>query len=68
MYNEMDWWRGAFGPKQQAYQQKQADPELEQLRQDARRYGRYLLLWTFGYPVLVLGGMLLVSIVVSSVP
>ncbi|HEX8036265.1 MAG TPA: hypothetical protein VF510_20575 [Ktedonobacterales bacterium] len=62
MYAEKDWLRGWRGPVWRAYRQQQTDPELEQLRQEARRRSRYVMLWMFGFPVLVAGVMTLLIV------
>ncbi|MGZ3582279.1 MAG: hypothetical protein ACXWP6_06050 [Ktedonobacterales bacterium] len=66
MYAEKDWLRGWRGPVWQAFRQQQADPELEQLRQEVRRRSRYVLLWMFGFPALV-GGVMTLLIVTGYV-
>jgi hypothetical protein len=65
MYGEHDWFRGWRGPVWRAYRQQQADPELELLRQEARRRGRYVTMWIFTFPAVVLG--LLALLIVTGV-
>ena len=62
MYGENDWFRGWRGPVWQAYRQPQTDPELEELRREARRRGRHVVLWLFGFPTLVVGAVALLII------
>lgn len=47
--------RGMGGPVWRVYRQPQADPELERLRQKARRQGSYVILWGLGFPMVVFG-------------
>lgn len=54
MYYYVGWWRWN-GPVPRAWRQRQSDPELERLRQEGRRHGRFVLLWMFGFPILVVG-------------
>jgi hypothetical protein len=59
MYTEKGWLRGWHGPVWQAYRQQQIDLELEQLRQEAWRRSRYVMLWIFGFPLFAAGVMAL---------
>ena len=43
------------GPVWRAYRQQQADPGLEQVRQEAWQRGNTARLWLFGFPVLRIG-------------
>lgn len=60
-------WDDFLGNKRRAllrqiYRQQQADPDLEQLRQEVLRHRRYLLLWMFGFPPLMVGVLALVVV------
>ncbi len=59
MYADKDWFRGWRGPVWQAYRQQQTDPELESLRQEARRRSRSMVLWMFVFPAVVAAVMTL---------
>ncbi len=48
--------------RRQIYRQQQADPELERLRQAVLRHTRYTLLWMFGFPVVMIGVLVLVVV------
>lgn len=48
--------------RRQMYGQRQADPELEQLRQDVRWHSRYLRLWMFGFPFVMAGVLALIVV------
>ena len=54
--------KGWGGRVWRVYRQPQADPELERLRQEAWRRGRYVMLWIFGFPAIVFGVMALLIV------
>lgn len=61
MYMNLDdgKWNARGGTVWKAYRQEQSDPEIEGLRRAAWRQRRYLILWGFGFPIVVWGAFFL---------
>ncbi len=57
------WRSGWHGPVWRAWRQRQSDPELERLWQAGRRYGRYAVLWIFGFPFIFAGARVVVALI-----
>lgn len=55
-------WPGKDHRVRQAYREPQSDPELERMRQEARRRGRIALAWIVGYPAVVFGAVFLLVV------
>lgn len=55
-------WPGKSSAVRRAYREAQSDPELEALRQAARRSGRLVLAWIFGYPIVLWGTLALLIV------
>lgn len=64
-YNPSRRWprKGRPDPVGEAYRTRQADPELEAMRQRGHKQARLMLLWMFGFPIIVWGMFFLLAAV-----